>query len=102
LIDLFKNWDVILAPATPIPAPRFDDLTTSIGGVDYPLRPLLGRFVQALAPAGLPIAVVPYIAPGALPVGIQIIAAPFREDNALRVAATLESRGFSNRNSAEA
>lgn len=94
LAGLFENWDVILAPAVPIPAPRFTDLVTTIDGEDHALRPLLGRFVQALAPAGLPIVVAPYVQPGALPVGVQIIAAPFREDNALRVAAALATSGF--------
>ncbi len=91
LSELFREWDVILAPSTPIPAPRFSDLTVRIDGVDQALRPLLGRFVQALAPAGLPIVAAPYIAPGALPVGVQLIAAPFREDLALRAAAALET-----------
>lgn len=94
LAGLFENWDVILAPVTPIPAPRFTDLTTRIDGEDLALRPLLGRFVQALAPAGLSIVVAPYMRPGALPVGVQIVAAPFREDNALRAAAALEASGL--------
>jgi 1-carboxybiuret hydrolase len=94
LAGLFQNWDVILAPVVPIPAPRFSDLTTGIDGDDYALRPLLGRFVQALAPAGLPIVAAPYVQPSALPVGVQIIAAPFREDNALRIAAALETSEF--------
>jgi AtzE family amidohydrolase len=94
LAGLFKNWDVILAPVTPIPAPRFTDLTTRIDGEDRALRPLLGRFVQALAPAGLPIVVAPYMRPGALPVGVQIVAAPFREDSALCAAAALEASGL--------
>lgn len=96
LAELFGEWDVILAPVTPIPAPRFTDHTTRIDGVDHPLRPLLGRFVQALAPAGLPIAVAPHRGQGELPTGVQIIAAPFREDHALRVAASLEASGFTN------
>jgi len=90
LNDLFQRWDVILTPVAPIPAPRFSDLTVNIDGEDRPLRPLLGRFVQALAPAGLPILVAPYIARSALPVGVQIIAAPFREIDAFRVAKALE------------
>jgi len=94
LAGLFQNWDVILAPVVPIPAPRFSYLTTGIDGDDYALRPLLGRFVQALAPAGLPIVAAPYVQPSALPVGVQIIAAPFREDNALRIAAALETSEF--------
>ena len=91
LAGLFEQWDIILAPVTPVPAPRFTDLTTRIDGEDHVLRPLLGRFVQALAPAGLPIVVAPCALPGGLPVGIQIIAAPFREDCALRVAKQLEA-----------
>ena len=90
LSALFRDYDVILAPVAPVPAPRFTDLTATIDGEDHALRPLIGRFVQALAPAGLPIAVAPMASPGAMPVGVQIIAAPFREDHALRVAAGLE------------
>jgi AtzE family amidohydrolase len=94
LAGLFQYWDVILAPVAPIPAPCFTDLTTTIGGVDHALRPLLGRFAQALAPAGLPIVVAPYVRRGVLPVGVQIVAAPFKEDHAFRVASTLEISGL--------
>jgi AtzE family amidohydrolase len=94
LAGLFQHWDVILAPVAPIPAPCFTDLTTTIGGEDHALRPLLGRFVQALAPAGLPIVVAPYVRRDVLPVGVQIVAAPFKEDHAFRVASTLESSGL--------
>ena len=91
LAGLFAQLDVILAPVTPIPAPRFTDLMTTIDGEDHELRPLLGRFVQALAPAGLPIVAAPCAKLGLLPVGVQIIAAPFREDLALRAAAALQA-----------
>jgi 1-carboxybiuret hydrolase len=94
LAGLFQHWDVILAPVAPIPAPCFTDLTTTIDGKDHALRPLLGRFVQPLAPAGLPIVVAPYVRRGVLPVGVQIVAAPFKEDHALRVARALESSGL--------
>ena len=93
LAGLFQHWDVILAPVAPIPAPDFADVTVNIDGTDHALRPLLGRFVQALAPAGLPILVAPHLKQGALPTGVQIIAAPFREDAVFRVAAALESSG---------
>jgi AtzE family amidohydrolase len=95
LATLFQDYDVILAPVAPVPAPRFADVVATIDGADHALRPLLGRFVQALAPAGLPIAVAPHVPAGGLPVGVQIIAAPFREDHALRVASALQASGFS-------
>ncbi|MDB5612157.1 MAG: Amidase [Bradyrhizobium sp.] len=94
LAGLFQHWDVILAPVAPIPAPCFTDQSIIIDGKELALRPLLGRFVQALAPAGLPIVVAPFVKRGALPVGVQIVAAPFKEDHALRVARALESSGL--------
>jgi len=36
---------------------------------------------------------VPVPTAGALPLGVQIIAAPFREDQVLRVGALLEAKG---------
>ena len=94
LAGLFQNWDVILAPVAPVPAPSFADQSTIIDSKELALRPLLGRFVQALAPAGLPIVVAPFVKRPTLPVGVQIIAAPFREDHAFRVAAALENSGL--------
>jgi AtzE family amidohydrolase len=94
LAGLFQHWDVILAPVAPVAAPCFADQSTIIDGEELALRPLLGRFVQALAPAGLPIVVAPFVKRPALPVGVQIIAAPFREDHAFRVAAALENSGL--------
>ena len=94
LAGLFQHWDVILAPVVPIPAPSFIDQSTIIDGKEFALRPLLGRFAQALAPAGLPIVVAPYVRRDVLPVGVQIVAAPFKEDHAFRVARALESSGL--------
>jgi Asp-tRNA(Asn)/Glu-tRNA(Gln) amidotransferase A subunit family amidase len=38
--------------------------------------------------------VAPFVKSPALPVGVQIVAAPFREDHAFRVAAVLENSGL--------
>jgi Asp-tRNA(Asn)/Glu-tRNA(Gln) amidotransferase A subunit family amidase len=38
--------------------------------------------------------VAPYVRRDVLPVGVQIVAAPFKEDHAFRVASTLESSGL--------
>jgi Asp-tRNA(Asn)/Glu-tRNA(Gln) amidotransferase A subunit family amidase len=38
--------------------------------------------------------VAPFVKRPALPVGVQIVAAPFREDHAFRVAAALENSGL--------
>jgi hypothetical protein len=75
LAGLFQNWDVILAPVVPIPVPRFSDLTTRIDGDDHALRPLLlGRFRAGDGTSRVTDRGGAYVRP----VGLQIIAAPFR------------------------
>jgi Asp-tRNA(Asn)/Glu-tRNA(Gln) amidotransferase A subunit family amidase len=64
-----------------------------LGGVEVAARPNLGVFTQPLSFIGLPIVSVPVRRPGALPLGVQIIAAPWREADALRVARALERAG---------
>jgi aspartyl-tRNA(Asn)/glutamyl-tRNA(Gln) amidotransferase subunit A len=43
---------------------------------------------------GLPVVAVPVPLPGGLPIGVQVIAAPWREAVALRVAHALETSGI--------
>lgn len=90
---VFRDYDILLAPATPCPAPRLDQTTLRIGGRVVPLRPNIGIYTQPLSFAGLPIVTVPVVSHGQLPVGVQIVGAPWREDMVLRVAAMLEKSG---------
>ena len=90
----FQHFDVLLAPATPIAAPLIGQTTMVINGQTLPVRPNLGLFTQPISFIGLPVVAVPSGAAGELPIGVQIIAAPWREDHALRVAATLSALGF--------
>jgi Asp-tRNA(Asn)/Glu-tRNA(Gln) amidotransferase A subunit family amidase len=65
-----------------------------LGGKELPVRPNLGIFTQPISFIGLPVVSVPVWLEGSkLPIGIQIITAPWREDLALRVAAWLEENG---------
>jgi aspartyl-tRNA(Asn)/glutamyl-tRNA(Gln) amidotransferase subunit A len=92
VLDLFKDVDAIIAPATPCSAPKIGQKTLVLDGVELPLRPNLGVFTQPISFVGLPVVAVPVpIEP--LPVAVQVIAAPWREDVALRVAYALESMG---------
>ncbi|HYI73208.1 MAG TPA: amidase family protein, partial [Skermanella sp.] len=84
----------ILAPATPCTAPPIGQQTMVLDGVELLVRPNIGIFTQPLSLIGLPIVAVPVQRPGGLPIGVQVIAAPGREDLALRVAAELESSGI--------
>lgn len=94
--ELFQSVDVILAPAVPCEAPPLDQTTLDIDGDIVPLRPNLGLYTQPLSFIGLPIVGVPVHQPGHLPVGIQIIGAPYQEAKLLRVAAYLERQGITS------
>ncbi len=89
---LFEEVDVILAPATPCSAPLLGQQDFELDGVTLPVRANLGVFTQPISFIGLPVVAVP-VCDGAMPVGVQVIAAPWREDVALRVARTLERDG---------
>ncbi len=92
---MFERFDVLLAPATPCVAPPIGTETLRLGGVDVPARASLGLLTQPVSCIGLPVVAVPI--PGIhphLPIGVQVIAAPWREDHALRVAAVLEAAGI--------
>jgi aspartyl-tRNA(Asn)/glutamyl-tRNA(Gln) amidotransferase subunit A len=63
-----------------------------IDGVEMLVRPNIGIYTQPISFIGLPVVAVPIpLAP--LPIGVQIIAAPWREDVALRLASALERAG---------
>ncbi len=91
--EIFARYDAVLLPATPVPAPLIGQKTISLGSRVVPLRANLGIYTQPLSFVGLPVALAPVCAPGRLPVGVQIAAAPWREDVVLRLAAALESAG---------
>ena len=93
-LALFKEVDVLLAPATPVRAPALGQKTFLLDGAQIPVRANLGLFTQPISFIGLPVVAVPLWRPGSLlPTGVQVIAPPWREDLALRVAAQLERDG---------
>jgi 1-carboxybiuret hydrolase len=92
MLELFKSCDAILAPATPCTAPKIGQQTFTLGGVEMPLRANMGLYTQPISFIGLPVVAVP-VPLQPLPIGVQIITAPWREDTALRVAYALEQMG---------
>jgi AtzE family amidohydrolase len=93
VLRLFEEVDAILAPATPCPAPLIGQKTFMLEGKEIPLRPNIGVYTQPISFIGLPVVVVPVPLAGGLPIGVQIITAPWREDVALRIAHALEVAG---------
>ncbi len=94
VLAAFRDIDILLAPATPCTAPQLGQQTMDLGGVAMAVRPNLGLFTQPLSLIGLPVVVAPAPHGGKLPIGVQIVAAPWRESDAMRVAHELERRGI--------
>ena len=92
VLALFKDCDVILAPSTPVTAPKLGQQNFTLDGVEMPVRANMGLYTQPISFIGLPVVAVP-VALKPLPIGLQIIAAPWREEVALRVAFALEQMG---------
>ena len=90
---LFADVDVILAPTTPCRAPLSGQATFVLDGVELPVRANIGVYTQPISFIGLPVVAVPVWLDDGLPLGVQLIAAPWREDAALRVARVLERDG---------
>ena len=89
---LFDEVDAIIAPATPCTAPLIGQQTFMFGDTELPVRANLGLYTQPISFIGLPVVAVP-VPLVTLPIGVQIIAAPWREDIALRLAHALEVKG---------
>jgi 1-carboxybiuret hydrolase len=95
-LRVFRHHDVVLAAATPCAATPLGTEWIELGGERLPLRPSMGLLTQPISCIGWPVCSVPvWGADPALPVGVQVIAAPWREDLVLRVAASLEAMGVS-------
>ena len=66
----------------------------NINDIELPVRPNLGLLTQPISLIGLPVVAVPLWVSGPLPIGLQLIAPPWREDICLRAAWALEHSGM--------
>jgi 1-carboxybiuret hydrolase len=92
VLELFKSVDLIIAPATPCVAPKLGQTTFVLDGVELPVRANIGIHTQPISFIGLPVVAVP-VPLEPMPIGVQLIAAPWREDIALRAAYALQRGG---------
>jgi len=93
--EVLHEWDILVAPATPAPATPIGQDALEVDGEMMPLRPNLGLYTQPISFIGLPVLTVPVQhAEGKLPIGVQLIAAPWREALLFRAAAMLEEAGI--------
>jgi len=98
---LFERFDLLLAPATPFPAVARGHATIMLDGQAVPARANMGLYTQPLSFIGLPVVTVPVQDPvaegeGGLPLGVQLIAAPWAEAELLSAAASLEQAGITS------
>lgn len=90
--NLAEQVDVLLCPVVAGPAPRHGEPPGGLPKERY--NEFRGfDYVHLFAIGGLPAASVPVASEGGLPIGIQVAAAPYREDLVLAVAAGLEAAG---------
>lgn len=93
-LALFDHFDVLIAPATPCCATLIGQETMQINGQTLPVRASMGMLTQPISFLGLPVTTVPLQTASGLPIGLQLIAAPFQEANCLRAARVLEQMGI--------
>ena len=91
LQEIFSEVDLILTPTTPYGATLIGQEKMTIEGSEIPIRPNLGRFTQPLSFVGLPAMSIPVQKAHQLPLGVQIVAAPYQESVILRLAKALNS-----------
>ena len=95
VLALFQDWDVLIAPATPLSAPELGAQWLDIRDQQYPCRPSIGLLTQPISYSGCPVVTAPLWPSGTIgmPIGVQLIAAPWREDLAFRAAQALQDAG---------
>ncbi|HSC62657.1 MAG TPA: AtzE family amidohydrolase [Caldimonas sp.] len=95
--EILREVDVLIAPATPCVAPPLGSEWLEIHGRRLPTRPSLGLLTQPISFIGLPVCAVPvWGCHATMPIGVQIVAAPWREDVVLRVAHHLQQAGVAD------
>lgn len=95
LAALQADTPLLVAPASPCPAFALGSAEWEVAGTILPIRLGIGMFTQPLTLAGVPVAVVARRGRrSGLPVGVQLVGRPWREDHVLAAALRLEAAGF--------
>ncbi len=88
---LWEKIDILATPTTPMAAPLFDAETITIGEVEESVRMASTRLVRGINYVGEPALSMPCgKAESGLPIGLQMISAPFTENRLLQIAQSLE------------
>lgn len=90
---IFDDFDVLIAPSSPVAAPLIGQRELTVGGRIVLLRANLGLFTQPLSLAGLPILAAPVARSTGLPRGVQIMGGRHRELDCFWAAGIAYRRG---------
>lgn len=91
---LWDDVDCILTPTTPNTAPAIGTQTIRLGGRDEDARLATTRLVRGINVLGIPALSIPCgLSSTGLPIGLQILGAPFDEATILGVGAAMEDGG---------
>ncbi len=95
---IFAECDLLITPLLPATAHPIGTETIELDGVTLPARPNLGLFTQPISCIGLPALAVPLADPAlvgaGMPIGVQLVAPPWREDILFRAAGALRRAGI--------
>jgi aspartyl-tRNA(Asn)/glutamyl-tRNA(Gln) amidotransferase subunit A len=92
--ESLRYADILIAPATPWPALPHGTVMTYLNGREVPAAASGGLLTQPISFIGLPVICAPLPrAAGQLPIGVQLIAAPWREDLLFTFAAMAAREG---------
>ncbi|MFT4183393.1 MAG: amidase family protein, partial [Rhizobium sp.] len=90
LDTVFSACDVLIVPTMPFLPPLASEMDVGDGTAMNSMLSDMTRFTRPVSFLGLPVVSLPVAMAGGLPVGVQVVAAPFREDAAAAVALFLE------------
>jgi aspartyl-tRNA(Asn)/glutamyl-tRNA(Gln) amidotransferase subunit A len=86
-----EQFDILLAPTSPIGAPRIGEGSVQVGAKTVPALSLLSNLTRPFNICGVPAVSVPCgFTDSAMPIGVQIAGRPFDEARVLRVAHAYE------------
>jgi aspartyl-tRNA(Asn)/glutamyl-tRNA(Gln) amidotransferase subunit A len=90
--DLWRSFDVLVTPTSPIAAPPIGESTARLGDKDIPLVRLFLDLTLPFNLTGQPAISVPCgFTKAGLPIGLQLVGRPFDEATLFRAAAAYES-----------
>lgn len=94
--EAFEKFDILLAPATPCAALKIGQQMLDLNGKQMLARAHIGIYTQPISYIGLPVLTVPIMTGCGMPVGVQIIGAPWAEARIFQIAARLEAAGLAS------